>query len=78
MNAYWNGLPKEHRILLTHDRRTIPSFAYKRLERGEELAGVFIVPSNLSENEAIQDLVLLVEASTQEEWEGHVLDLPLQ
>ncbi len=31
------------RILLTHDRATMPDFAYERLVRGEQMAGLFVV-----------------------------------
>ena len=31
------------RILLTHDRATMPDFAYERLVKGEQMAGLFVV-----------------------------------
>ena len=31
------------RILLTHDRVTMPDFAYERLVRGEQMTGLFVV-----------------------------------
>ncbi|MEH1965139.1 DUF5615 family PIN-like protein [Nostoc sp.] len=31
------------RILLTHDRATMPDFAYKRLVKGEKMTGLFVV-----------------------------------
>lgn len=68
---------RENRILLTHDRRTIPRFAYERLASGRKLAGVFIVPRKLGIGEAIQDLLLLTELSVNQEWECQILDLPL-
>jgi predicted nuclease of predicted toxin-antitoxin system len=30
------------RILLTHDRATMPDFAYNRLVKGERMAGMFV------------------------------------
>lgn len=36
-----------NRILLTHDRATIPDFAYKRLVNEEEMAGVFVVNNRM-------------------------------
>ena len=32
------------RILVTHDGRTVPRYANQRVERGETMPGVFIVP----------------------------------
>jgi predicted nuclease of predicted toxin-antitoxin system len=65
------------RILLTHDRATMPDFAYERLSRGEQLAGVFVVNDRMPTRQAIDELLLLVNCSEQAEWEGIVLYLPL-
>jgi predicted nuclease of predicted toxin-antitoxin system len=32
-----------NRIVLTHDRATMPDFAYERLLRGEQMSGLLIV-----------------------------------
>jgi len=34
---------REDRVLLTHDRQTMPDFAYERLKAGLPLAGVIVV-----------------------------------
>ncbi|MHC5611883.1 MAG: hypothetical protein ACYTXA_12920 [Nostoc sp.] len=31
------------RIILTHDRATMPDFAYKRLTKGEQMLSLFVV-----------------------------------
>lgn len=36
------------RILLTHDRATMPDFAYECLAREEETAGLFVVNDRMS------------------------------
>jgi hypothetical protein len=69
---------KENRVLLTHDRRTMPRFAYDRLRRGLKLSGVVIVSRKLAIRQAIDDLALLADASLDNEWEGQVLDLLLR
>jgi predicted nuclease of predicted toxin-antitoxin system len=35
------------RILLTHDERTIPHYAYERLAIGQSIAGVIVASDNL-------------------------------
>jgi predicted nuclease of predicted toxin-antitoxin system len=65
------------RILLTHDRATMPDFAYERLTRGEPMAGLFVVNDRMPIRQAIDELLLLVDASEQTEWTGVVLYLPL-
>ena len=65
------------RILLTHDRATMPDFAYERLVRGEPMAGVFVVNDRMLVRQAINELLLLVDCSEQAEWQGIVLYLPL-
>jgi predicted nuclease of predicted toxin-antitoxin system len=65
------------RILLTHDRATMPDFAYDRLIAGEPMAGMFVVNDRMPIRQAIDELLLLFECSTQVEWKGVVLYLPL-
>lgn len=65
------------RILLTHDRATMPDFAYERLVRGKQMAGLFVVNDRMPIRQAIDELFLLVNCSKQAEWLGIVLYLPL-
>ncbi len=68
----------EHeRILLTHDRATMPDFAYERLVQGEPMAGMFVVNDRMSIRQAIDELSLLIDCSEQAEWKSLVLYLPL-
>lgn len=57
------------RILLTHDRATMPDFAYNRLVRGEPIAGMFVVNDRMP--------MRLADCSEQAEWKNIVLYLPL-
>jgi predicted nuclease of predicted toxin-antitoxin system len=41
------------RILLTHDRATMPDFAYNRLVRGEPMVGMFVVNDRMPMRQAI-------------------------
>ncbi|MBD1936780.1 DUF5615 family PIN-like protein [Microcoleus sp. FACHB-68] len=65
------------RILLTHDRATMPDFAYERLARGEQMAGLFVVNDRMPVRQVIDELLLLIDCSEQPEWKGVVLYLPL-
>lgn len=65
------------RILLTHDRATMPDFAYERLANGEQVAGLFVVNDRMPIRQAIDELLLPVTCSEQAEWKGVVLYLPL-
>ena len=67
----------ENRILVTHDVNTITLFAYERLRAGEPLAGVFLLPADLSLNVAIEQLILHLECSDMAEWLNQVHYLPL-
>lgn len=66
------------RILLTHDVKTITRYAYERVALGQEMPGVIEVNQLVSAGSAIDDLLLLAEASTEGEWQGQVLYLPLR
>lgn len=67
----------KERILLTHDRATMPDFAYNLLVRGEPMAGMFVVNDRMAIRQAIDELLVLIDCSEQAEWKGVVLYLPL-
>jgi predicted nuclease of predicted toxin-antitoxin system len=67
----------ENRILLTHDRKTIPDFAYERVRAGVAMPGVFIVNDHLPIGSAIEELLLLINCGLEGEWENRVIFLPL-
>lgn len=66
-----------NRIVLTHDRATMPDFAYARIVADEHMAGLFVFTNRISIGQAIDDLLLLDECSEQSEWFNQVLYLPL-
>ena len=65
------------RILLTHDRATMPDFAYERIAAGRPMPGVFIVNDRLALQQAIEELLFLDEWGQQDEWNNLVVYLPL-
>lgn len=65
------------RILLTHDRATMPDFAYERLLQGQPMLGLFVINDRMPVRQVIDELLLLIDCSEQDEWKGIVLYLPL-
>jgi hypothetical protein len=68
---------QEGRVLLTHDVATITRYAYKRVQAGQPMPGVFEVSRAVPVGRAIEDILLLAECSLEGEWEGQVRYLPL-
>lgn len=71
----WTATNK--RILITHDAESIPNFAYERVRSGLSMPGVFIVSQDIPISRVIEDLLLLVDCSEQDEWVDQVFYLPL-
>jgi len=67
----------EQRILLTHDRDTVPGFAYDRVRGGEPMPGVFLVSDQMPKGQAIEELLLAVECLSPEDCKDQVLHFPL-
>lgn len=67
----------EGRILLTHDARTMPNFAYERINNKQTMLGVFIINSQMAIGQAIEELLTIIEASEMSEYENLVVYLPL-
>jgi hypothetical protein len=51
----------EGRVLLTHDQHTVPKYAYERIVAGLPMPGVFVGDTDLPVQQAIEDLLLLVQ-----------------
>lgn len=67
----------EKRIVVTHDRRTMPSHAAARMARGGSVVGLIIVSRNLPVSQVINDLEIIVSCSDVGEWENVIKHLPL-
>jgi predicted nuclease of predicted toxin-antitoxin system len=65
------------RIVLTHDRATLPDYAYARVAAGEPMAGVFILHDRLPVRRAIEEVLLVATCTEQLEWVGRAVHLPL-
>ena len=66
-------------ILLTHDAKTIPRFAYERIAAGLPMPGVIeINKQRLSIGKAIEEILVIAGASDPSEWENRVTYLPMR
>jgi predicted nuclease of predicted toxin-antitoxin system len=65
------------RIVLTHDRATMPDFAYERVADGKAMPGVFILSDRIPVRRAIEELLLVMACTEHAEWDGLVVHLPL-
>ena len=68
---------KHNLILITHDLRTVPKYAYQRVKAGSPMPGVIAVPDDLPIGRAIEDLGILVECAAPSEIRSLVIYLPL-
>jgi hypothetical protein len=72
---------KQHgRALLTQDKRTMPGHLddfLRSLPAGEHSPGVFLIPQRMATGPAIEEILLIWEASRPEEWVDRITFLPL-
>lgn len=66
----------DRRILVTHDRRTMPSHFADFIQRRES-PGVIIISQRVSVRRAMDELTLVWDASEAEEWTNLIVELPL-
>jgi len=67
----------ENYIVLTHDVRTMETFARNRIEAGLPMPGVFVIPQLVPIGQAIDALALIAQCSQPEEWTDLIQFLPL-
>jgi len=65
------------RIIVTHDRRTMPYHATNRIAGAEKVAGVIVVSRQLPVSQVINELEIIVSCSEMVEWENIIKHLPL-
>ncbi len=66
---------EEGRILVTHDRRTMPEH-FAAFIAAQESPGVLILPRRMSLHALVEWIITIWTASEAEEWRNHVLPLP--
>ncbi len=63
--------------MLTHDVATITRFAYERITQGLQMPGVIEVSTDIRIGQVIEDILLIVDCSLEDELEGQIYYLPL-
>ncbi|MEM4847381.1 MAG: DUF5615 family PIN-like protein [Thermosphaera sp.] len=66
----------EGRVLVTHDRKTIPRH-FAEFIATQASSGLVVVPQQLSLASAVEDLILIWSASEADEWVNRICFLPL-
>lgn len=66
------------RILLTHDKKTIPQFVKDLIAGGLELPGVILVIKSVSIGRLIDDLELTIRCGKPEDFRNDVFYLPFR
>ncbi len=66
----------QRRIVLTHDRQTIPQYAYDRIRSHQPMPGIIVVSDTVPIGEAIEVLAMYLECGTADEFENLVIFLP--
>lgn len=67
----------EVRVLLTHDRATLVGCAYERVGRGDRMSGVIAVAGQCPIGRAIDDLLLVLECFSDDEFTDRVFFVPV-
>ncbi len=65
------------RLLLTHDLRTMKDFAYDRVAAGLPMPGVLLLRDRLPIGRAIEEVLIVVLCSQENEYRDRVVFLPL-
>jgi hypothetical protein len=65
------------RVVVTHDRKTMPGHAAIRIAEGLPVSGIFVIPRRLPLNQVVDDLEIIVTCSLENEWNNIVRYLPL-
>jgi uncharacterized protein with PIN domain len=68
----------QDRVVITHDLRTMPRAAYARVVADGPMPGVLVVPDDAAPQSVIDDLALIAEVGTPDEWRDRVVFLPLR
>jgi hypothetical protein len=68
---------QEGRIVLTHDRKSMPKHAADLMVAGKNIAGLIIVPRSMPLRQMLDELELMITCSETDEWINVICYLPL-
>lgn len=67
----------ESRVVLTHDVSTMPDEVYALAAAGQPVPRVAVVSQAMAVGTAVEQLAILLSASTDKDWEQLLIWLPL-
>ncbi len=68
---------QNNRVVLTHDRQTMPAFAKARVRAGKAMLGVVVVALLPKVGPLIEDILLIAECTEPGELDGEIWFVPL-
>lgn len=68
---------RANRIVLTHDRKTMPRYARQRTAWGERMAGLVVVSGSISVKDAIEEILMIHVCLSPAEIENDILFVPI-
>ena len=66
---------EQDRVLLTHDRETVPHFAYERIRRGEEVIGVVVINDQVAPGQIVPKILSLIVQKDMDQFNNRVFFL---
>ncbi|NES18214.1 MAG: hypothetical protein F6K41_04610 [Symploca sp. SIO3E6] len=64
-------------VLVTNNRSTMPVHLADHLTQGRHIPGILILNPNLSIGQTLDELILIAEASFDDEYQDQIINLPL-
>ena len=74
-NLYW--CEDYQFVLVTNNRTSMPIHLTDHIALGRHIPGIFILNSNLSIGENLEELILIAIASDEDEYQNRIVYLPL-
>ena len=65
------------RVVLTHDRGTMPHFATQSISAGQPMHGLVVESDTMPIGQAVDEILLAVECLTEDECRDHIYYFPL-
>ena len=63
-------------MVVTHDVKTMVPLANSRVRAGLPMPGIIVVQFTATYTSVVEDMCILLDASTPDEWEGRIAYLP--
>jgi hypothetical protein len=77
MTRSFSRAADKQRLVVSHDHRTMTAAARKRIRQGVPMAGLILFRQDCPLSLATEELELVSEATTAEEWRNVIAFLPL-